>query len=108
MLMYQINWNKITEFTTHSIMGITGPNYDMVNFTEKVYIICCFRWYFFVFEIFFDPTTPIFSFCKIVLGVKFILKNFKLYEHVNDSTRLSLHAQANFAQNKLAKAIQKG
>jgi len=72
ILMYQTNLDKVANLTSHSVMGVSGPNCDMVNFTE------------------------------------FISKNFKLYEHMNDSTPLTLHAQANFARNELAKALRKG
>jgi len=72
ILMYQTNLDKVAQLTSHSVMGVSGPNCDMVNFSE------------------------------------FIAKNFKLYEHTNDSTPLSLHAQANFTRNELAKALRKG
>jgi len=72
ILMYQKNLDKVANLTSHSVMGVAGPNCDMVNFTE------------------------------------FISKNFKLYEHSNDSTPLSLHAQANFTRMELAKALRKG
>merc|ERR1719276_758670 len=72
ILLYQTNLDKVVPLTSHSVMGVSGPNADMVNFTE------------------------------------FISKNFKLYEHMNDSTPLSLHAQANFTRNELAKALRKG
>lgn len=72
ILMYQKNLDKVFELTSHSIMGVSGPNCDMVNFTE------------------------------------YISKNFKLYEILNNSAPLSLHAQAHFCRGELAKAIRKG
>lgn len=72
ILMYQTNLDKVVKLTSHSVMGVSGPNCDMVNFTE------------------------------------YVSKNFKLYELTNDSTPLSVHAQANFCRGELAKAIRKG
>lgn len=34
ILLYQTNLDKITPLTSHSAMGVSGPNCDMVNFTE--------------------------------------------------------------------------
>jgi hypothetical protein len=34
ILTYQTNLDKIKELTTHSMMGVSGPNSDLVNFTE--------------------------------------------------------------------------
>jgi len=72
ILTYQTNLDKIKELTSHSAMGVSGPNCDMVNFTE------------------------------------FIAKNIALYELSNDGTKLSTHAQANYARNELAVALRKG
>jgi 20S proteasome alpha/beta subunit len=70
--MYQTNLDKIKELTSHSAMGVSGPNCDVVSFTEH------------------------------------IAKNIALYELSNDGTKLSTHAQANFARNELATALRKG
>lgn len=72
ILTYQTNLDKIKELTSHSAMGVSGPNCDMVNFTE------------------------------------YIAKNIALYELSNDGTKLSTHAQANYARNELAIALRKG
>ena len=64
--------DKITELTSHSAIAVSGPNCDLVNFTQ------------------------------------FIAKNLKLYELSNDGTKLSTHAQANFARGELAHALRKG
>jgi hypothetical protein len=34
ILLYQQNLDKIKELTSHSAMGVSGPNCDLVNFTE--------------------------------------------------------------------------
>mmetsp|Transcript_3437 Transcript_3437/g.5030 ORF Transcript_3437/g.5030 Transcript_3437/m.5030 type:complete len:196 (-) Transcript_3437:78-665(-) len=36
ILTYQHNLDKITNLTSHSAMGVSGPNCDMVNFTEYI------------------------------------------------------------------------
>ena len=36
ILTYQHNLDKITNLTTHSAMGVAGPNCDMVNFSEYI------------------------------------------------------------------------
>lgn len=72
IMVYQTNLDKITELTSHSAMAVSGPNCDLVNFTQ------------------------------------YISKNLQLYELANDGTKLSTHAQANFARGELAKALRKG
>jgi 20S proteasome subunit beta 4 len=42
------------------------------------------------------------------LFYRYINKNLKLYELSNDGTKLSTHAQANFARGELATALRKG
>lgn len=37
ILIYQTNIDKIKELTSHSMMGVSGPNCDLVNFTEYVF-----------------------------------------------------------------------
>jgi hypothetical protein len=34
ILTYQTNLDKIARLTSHSMMGVSGPNCDLVNFTE--------------------------------------------------------------------------
>lgn len=36
VIVYQTNLDKIAELTTHSAMAVSGPNCDMVNFTDYV------------------------------------------------------------------------
>lgn len=72
ILTYQTNVDKIAQLTSHSMMGVSGPNCDLVSFTE------------------------------------FIAKNINLYELSNAGTKLSTHAQANFARGELASALRKG
>lgn len=36
ILLYQTNLDKIAELSSHSAMGISGPNADLVNFSEYV------------------------------------------------------------------------
>mmetsp|Transcript_115450 Transcript_115450/g.172487 ORF Transcript_115450/g.172487 Transcript_115450/m.172487 type:complete len:201 (+) Transcript_115450:81-683(+) len=72
ILTYQKNLDKIKKLSSHSMMGVSGPNCDLVNFTE------------------------------------YVSKNINLYELANDGTKLSTHAQANFARGELAAAIRKG
>ena len=36
ILIYQNNLDKIKKLTSHSAVGVSGPNCDMVNFTEYV------------------------------------------------------------------------
>mmetsp|Transcript_1133 Transcript_1133/g.2370 ORF Transcript_1133/g.2370 Transcript_1133/m.2370 type:complete len:203 (-) Transcript_1133:160-768(-) len=36
ILMYQQNLDKIAELSSHSAMGVSGPNSDLVNFSEYV------------------------------------------------------------------------
>jgi 20S proteasome subunit beta 4 len=36
ILLYQTNLDKVKELTSHSAMGVSGPNCDMVNFCEFV------------------------------------------------------------------------
>mmetsp|Transcript_5903 Transcript_5903/g.16638 ORF Transcript_5903/g.16638 Transcript_5903/m.16638 type:complete len:201 (+) Transcript_5903:85-687(+) len=72
ILTYQTNVDKIAQLTSHSMMGVSGPNCDLVSFTE------------------------------------FIAKNINLYELSNAGTKLSTHAQANFARGELAAALRKG
>ena len=72
ILLYQKNLDKVRPLSSHSAVGVSGPNCDSVNFTE------------------------------------FISKNLKLYELSNDGTKLSVHAQANFAREELAYALRRG
>lgn len=72
ILTYQKNLDKIAKLTDFSLMGVSGPNCDLVNFTE------------------------------------YIAKNINLYELANEGTKLSTHAQANFARGELAAALRKG
>mmetsp|Transcript_16558 Transcript_16558/g.18521 ORF Transcript_16558/g.18521 Transcript_16558/m.18521 type:complete len:204 (-) Transcript_16558:212-823(-) len=72
ILTYQKNLDKVTKLTDYSMMGVSGPNCDLVNFTE------------------------------------YVAKNINLYEISNEGTKLSTHAQANFARGELATAIRKG
>jgi len=34
ILIYQTNLDKIAKLSSHSMMGVSGPNCDLVNFTE--------------------------------------------------------------------------
>lgn len=34
ILMYQQNLDKIAKLSSHSAMGVSGPNCDLVNFSE--------------------------------------------------------------------------
>mmetsp|Transcript_5768 Transcript_5768/g.13814 ORF Transcript_5768/g.13814 Transcript_5768/m.13814 type:complete len:207 (-) Transcript_5768:68-688(-) len=72
ILTYQKNLDKIAKLTEFSMMGVSGANCDLVNFTE------------------------------------YIAKNINLYELANDGTKLSTHAQANYARGELATALRKG
>lgn len=36
ILVYQTNLDKVKQLTSHSAIGVAGPNCDMVNFTEYV------------------------------------------------------------------------
>ena len=36
ILVYQKNLDKITQLSSHSAMGVSGPNSDLVNFTEYI------------------------------------------------------------------------
>jgi hypothetical protein len=36
ILLYQTNLDKIKKLSSHSAMGVSGPNCDSVNFTEYV------------------------------------------------------------------------
>lgn len=36
ILVYQKNLDKITKLSSHSAMGVSGPNSDLVNFTEYI------------------------------------------------------------------------
>ncbi|GKY91304.1 hypothetical protein MPSEU_000102800 [Mayamaea pseudoterrestris] len=36
ILLYQTNIDKIKELTSHTMMGVSGPNCDLVNFTEYI------------------------------------------------------------------------
>lgn len=36
ILSYQTNLDKIAQLTSHSMMGVSGPNCDLVNFTQYV------------------------------------------------------------------------
>jgi 20S proteasome subunit beta 4 len=46
--------------------------------------------------------------CDLVNFTEYIAKNIKLYELANDGTKLSVHAQANFARGELAYALRRG
>merc|ERR1712137_441165 len=46
--------------------------------------------------------------CDLVYFTHYIAKNLQLYELANDGTKLSTHAQANFARGELATALRKG
>mmetsp|Transcript_60385 Transcript_60385/g.148167 ORF Transcript_60385/g.148167 Transcript_60385/m.148167 type:complete len:205 (-) Transcript_60385:161-775(-) len=72
ILTYQKNLDKIAKLTDSSMMGVSGPNCDLVNFTQ------------------------------------YIAKNINLYELSNEGTKLSTHAQANFARGELAAALRRG
>ena len=72
ILMYQKNLDKVVELSSHSALGVSGPNSDLVNFSQ------------------------------------YIQKNIALYELSNDGTKLSTHAQANFARGELAAALRRG
>jgi 20S proteasome alpha/beta subunit len=34
ILTYQTNLDKIAKLSSHSMMGVSGPNADLVNFTQ--------------------------------------------------------------------------
>lgn len=34
ILTYQTNLDKIAKLSSHSMMGVSGPNCDLVNFTQ--------------------------------------------------------------------------
>ena len=36
ILMYQSNLDKITKLSSHSALGVSGPNADLVNFSEYI------------------------------------------------------------------------
>ena len=36
ILMYQSNLDKITQLSSHSALGVSGPNADLVNFSEYI------------------------------------------------------------------------
>ena len=36
IITYQSNLGKVAELSSHSLMGVSGPNADLVNFTEYV------------------------------------------------------------------------
>lgn len=36
ILTYQTNLDKVAKLSSHSMMGVSGPNCDLVNFTEYV------------------------------------------------------------------------
>jgi 20S proteasome alpha/beta subunit len=36
ILTYQSNLDKVTELSSHSAMGVAGPNSDLVNFTQYI------------------------------------------------------------------------
>lgn len=36
ILLYQTNLDKVKKLSSHSAMGVSGPNCDSVNFTEYV------------------------------------------------------------------------
>ena len=46
--------------------------------------------------------------CDLVNFTEYISKNIRLYELSNDGTKLSMHAQANFARGELAYALRRG
>ena len=46
--------------------------------------------------------------CDLVNFTQYIAKNIGLYELANDGTKLSVHAQANFARGELAYALRRG
>ena len=46
--------------------------------------------------------------CDLVNFTEYIAKNIRLYELSNDGTKLSVHAQANFARGELAYALRRG
>mmetsp|Transcript_11838 Transcript_11838/g.27415 ORF Transcript_11838/g.27415 Transcript_11838/m.27415 type:complete len:158 (-) Transcript_11838:414-887(-) len=48
------------------------------------------------------------SFTRAKWKKRYLAKNLKLYELAHDGTKLSTHAQANFARNELATALRKG
>eukprot|EP00934_Nitzschia_sp_Nitz4_P003767 Nitzschia sp. Nitz4//scaffold9_size221794//85197//86040//NITZ4_001342-RA/size221794-augustus-gene-0.89-mRNA-1//1//CDS//3329560989//3757//frame0 len=72
ILTYQTNLDKIAPLSSHTMMGVSGPNCDLVHFTE------------------------------------YIARNISLYELRNSGTKLSTHAQANFARGELATALRRG
>ena len=42
ILTYQTNVDKIAQLTSHSMMGVSGPNCDLVSFTE--YVVLASLW----------------------------------------------------------------
>lgn len=48
------------------------------------------------------------SFSFFISSTRYIAKNINLYELSNEGTKLSTHAQANFARGELAAALRKG
>lgn len=46
--------------------------------------------------------------CDLVNFTEYIAKNIQLYQLANDGTKLSVHAQANFARGELAYALRRG
>ena len=46
--------------------------------------------------------------CDLVNFTEYVAKNIRLYELANDGTKLSVHAQANFARGELAYALRRG
>jgi hypothetical protein len=41
ILLYQTNLDKVKQLSSHSAMGVSGPNCDSVNFTEYVLSHVC-------------------------------------------------------------------
>lgn len=99
ILIYQTNIDKIKELSSHSMMGVSGANSDLVNFTEYVFPSkrACHTTH-----LSFDRW-PIHSFLY-----RYVSKNINLYELSNDGTKLSTRAQANYARGELATALRKG
>lgn len=46
--------------------------------------------------------------CDLVNFTEYVAKNIRLYELSTDGTKLSVHAQANFARGELAYALRRG
>lgn len=76
-------------------MGVSGPNCDLVNFTEYVFL---------PFGMYDNRWTVLCSLSHF----RFISKNINLYELSNAGTKLTTHAQANFARGELAAALRRG